>query len=356
MERDEFDKVMQDQKTKYGVSLKIQFTPEQMKETCKAYERVLLDHEIHIEKNPFRQLRQAILCVIDSWSAKSAVSYRNHMQIADEWGTAVIVQKMILGNRSSSSGTGVVFTNSPFNGKSGINLYGDFALCSQGEDEVSGLVNTLPITETQRKHYNGDAPFSLESAFPDVYEKILSSARLLIEKHGFVHQEIEFTFESEDPDSLYLLQTRNQNLKKKSKTSIFAHDSEEMKLVGSGIGIGGGALSGAIAFTMEDIQRIRREMPPAKIIVCRPDTVPDDIPLIFECDGLITAKGGATSHAAVTAASLGKVCIVSCKSMRVNDAEKTCIFSDQEYTAGDMISIDGDLGSIYEGFHDVQIV
>ncbi|QOX63575.1 pyruvate phosphate dikinase [Anoxybacterium hadale] len=356
IERDEFDKVMQDQKTKYGVALKIQFTPEQMRETCKAYERVLLDHEIHIEKDPFRQLRQAILCVIDSWSAKSAISYRNHMQIADEWGTAVIVQKMILGNRSSSSGTGVVFTKSPFNGKSGINLYGDFALCSQGEDVVSGLVNTLPITEAQRKHYDGDAPFSLESAFPDLYERLLASARQLIEKHGFVHQEIEFTFESENPDDLYILQTRNQNLKKKRKASIFTSGSEEMKLVGSGIGIGGGALSGAIAFTMEDIQRIRHEMPHGKIIVCRPDTVPDDIPLIFECDGLITAKGGATSHAAVTAASLGKVCIVSCKSMRVNDADKTCIFSDRNYTAGDMISIDGNLGLIYEGVHEIQVV
>lgn len=356
IERDEFDRVMQDQKVKFGAELKIQFTPAQMKKTCKAYEMVLLDHGIHIEKDPFRQLRQAILCVIDSWSAKSAVSYRNHMQIADEWGTAVIVQKMILGNRSSSSGTGVVFTNSPFNGKSGINLYGDFALCSQGEDVVSGLVNTLPITEAQRKHYDGGAPLSLESSFPDIYEKLLASARLLIEKHGFVHQEIEFTFESPDPDSLYLLQTRNQNLKKKNQTTTFAADPNGMKTIGTGIGIGGGALSGAIAFTAEDIRQIRSESPERKVILCRPDTVPDDIPLIFECDGLVTAKGGATSHAAVTAASLGKVCIVSCKSMRVSDANKTCFFGDQIYTAGAVISIDGNLGSIYEGAHETLVV
>ncbi|MEL7655138.1 MAG: PEP/pyruvate-binding domain-containing protein, partial [Bacillota bacterium] len=153
IERDIFDQIMNERKSEYGLELKIQFSPQQMKETCYAYEKVLTEHGIHIEKEPFLQLKDAILSVIDSWSTKSAISYRNHMQIADEWGTAVIVQKMILGNLSSNSGTGVVFTNSPFNGKTGINLYGDFALCSQGEDVVSGLVNTLPITEKQRKQY-----------------------------------------------------------------------------------------------------------------------------------------------------------------------------------------------------------
>lgn len=356
IERDVFDRVMQKHKSKYGVELKIQFSPSQMKDLCLAYEHVLLDRNIHIEKDPFRQLRQAILCVIDSWSTKSAISYRNHMRIADEWGTAVIVQKMILGNLSSYSGTGVVFTNSPFGEKSGINLYGDFALCSQGEDVVSGLVNTLPITEAQRRYYNSEAPFSLESAFPEIYENLMSNARNLIEKHGFVHQEIEFTFESADPDSLYLLQTRNQNLKKQNRTTTFAASLETMTLIGSGIGIGGGALSGAIAFDMEDIQKIRQENPQEMIILVRPDTVPDDIPLIFECNGLITAKGGATSHAAVTAASLGKVCIVSCKSLTVNDTAKTCCFNGRSYRLGDHISIDGNLGSIYEGSHEVQIV
>ncbi len=356
IERDVFDQVMQDRKSAFGLELKSQFSPDQMKETCYAYEKVLLEHGIHIEKDPFRQLRQAILCVIDSWSTKSAISYRNHMQIADEWGTAVVVQKMILGNLSSSSGTGVVFTNSPFNGKSGINLYGDFALCSQGEDVVSGLVNTLPITETQRKQYAPDSPFSLESAFPAVYDKLLSTARLLIENHGFVHQEIEFTFESDHPDSLFILQTRNQNLKKKNRTSIFTAGPDVMKLIGSGIGIGGGALSGMIAFDMNDIVRIRNSMPEEKIILIRPDTVPDDIPLIFDCDGLITAKGGATSHAAVTAASLGKVCIVSCRSLIVNDMEKYCTFNSRNYKSEDKISIDGNLGSIYEGSHETQLL
>ncbi len=355
IERDIFDQVMQDQKSDYDLKLKIQFSPKQMRETCYAYEAVLLNHGIHIEKDPFKQLKQAILSVIDSWSTKSAITYRNHMQIADEWGTAVIVQKMILGNLSSRSGTGVVFTNSPFNGKTGINLYGDFAVCGQGEDVVSGLVNTLPITERQRKQYHSDSKFSLESAFPEVYEKLLSIAKQLIEKHGYIHQEIEFTFETDHPDNLYILQTRNQNLKKQNVISTFVTTPDQKKLIGNGIGISGGALSGRIAFSMEDIETIKNKYPNEKIILIRPDTVPDDIPLIFNCDGLITAKGGATSHAAVTAASLGKVCIVSCKSLKVNDIKKTCTFNGGSYALEDQISIDGNLGSIYEGFNQTHI-
>ncbi len=353
--RDIFDTIMQESKEEYGLKLKKQFSPDQMKKTCRLYQKVLHEHEIIIEKDPFKQLRQAILSVIDSWSSNSAVYYRNHLQIADEWGTAVIVQKMILGNLSAESGTGVVFTNSPFNGKSGINLYGDFALCSQGEDVVSGLVDTLPITERQRVQYHTDSEISLESAFPDIFEKLLSIAKEMIEEHGYTHQEIEFTFESGYPDSLYILQTRNQNLKKKKTQSRFVDAIGDMKAIGSGIGISGGALSGVLAFDMEDIERIRAESPGDKIILARPDTVPDDIPLIFNCDGLITAKGGATSHAAVTAAGLGRVCIVSCKSLTVDDGKKKCRINGNLYKPGDKISIDGNLGLIYEGSYEIQV-
>ena len=113
IDRDEFDQVMQSKKAKHGLELKIQFSPKQMKETCFAYEKVLNDHGIYIEKDPARQLKQAILSVIDSWSTKSAVSYRDHLQIADEWGTAVVVQKMILGNLSANAGTGVRIYKQP---------------------------------------------------------------------------------------------------------------------------------------------------------------------------------------------------------------------------------------------------
>jgi pyruvate,orthophosphate dikinase len=127
-----------------------------------------------------------------------------------------------------------------------------------------------------------------------------------------------------------------------------------MKTIGSGIGISGGALSGMLAFDMEDIESIREKNPCEKIILVRPDTVPDDIPLIFNCDGLITAKGGATSHAAVTAAGLGKVCIVSCKSLIVDDRKKRCSVNGNHFAPGDRVSIDGNLGFLYEGFYEIQ--
>lgn len=352
VDRDIFDKVMSEHKERRGVELKIQFTNEQMRQIAYDYKKVLLNHNIRIEPVPMEQLKIAIRAVLDSWSCESSVTFRDYMQIANEWGTAVLVQKMILGNLSENSGTGVVFTSSPLKDYSSINLYGDFAICSQGEDVVSGLVNTLPISETQRKkQYSG--PLSLESAFPQVYETLHKYARQLIEQHGFVHQEIEFTFEADRPESVYILQTRNQKVTSQKTYRRFAASPHEMKLVGRGIGVSGGVLSGMLAFDMEDMNRIRENSPGVKIILVRPDTVPDDIPLLFSCDGLITAKGGVTSHAAVTAVGLGKVCIVKCEGLQVKESEKVCTINGHAFSSGDPISIDGNLGSIFKGNYGI---
>ena len=353
IERDEFDQVMDAQKKRYDVSLKKYFAPEQMKELAYSYKDVLNRHHIYIEKDPYKQLKQAILNVVDSWSSDNAMYYKNHLQIADEWGTAVIVQKMILGNLSNNSGTGVIFTSSLLSEHSGINLYGDFALCSQGEDVVSGLVNTLPITERQRKELYSDCSISLESAFPEIYNALVEYSKQLIDHYGFTNQEIEFTFESEIQKDLYILQTRNQNLKKKKSDSSFKTSPHEMKLLVQGIGIGGGAMSGILAFDMEDLKEFKQRYPEEKLILIRPDTVPDDIPLIFLCDGLITAKGGTTSHAAVTAASLNKVCVVNCKGITVDEKEKKCAINGVSLRSGDKISIDGNLGNIYLGVYEL---
>ena len=353
IDRDVFDRVMLEYKQQWDVELKINFTPDHMKIIAYSYKMVLNDYGIEIEMDPFQQLKQAIRSVLDSWFSESAVYYRDHLQIAEDWGTAVVVQKMVLGNRSARSGTGVVFTSSPFNGCAGINLYGDFALCSQGEDVVSGLVNTLPISESQRKRDYRDSSLSLESGFPKIYQALIHYAGRLIEEYGFVHQEIEFTFESDNPEDLYILQTRNQNLKKQSSFSSFLPAPHEMELVGHGIGMSSAVLSGLLAFDMADMEGLKRNCPEAKIILVRPDTVPDDIPLIFVCDGLITAKGGVTSHAAVAAASVGKVCIVKCKGLEVNDATKECTINGHRFKSGDPISIDGGLGNIYKGNYEI---
>lgn len=356
IDRDIFDQVMREYKEQWGVDLKIHFSNDQMKEIAYSYKMVLSDFCIEIESDPFQQLKQAIRSVLDSWFSESAVYYRDHLQIADDWGTAVIVQKMVLGNRSARSGTGVVFTSSPFNGCSGINLYGDFALCSQGEDVVSGLVNTLPISEDQRKRDYQDSSMSLEMGFPRIYAALSRYAKRLIEDYGFVHQEIEFTFESERPEDLYILQTRNQNLKKQTSFSSFLPAPNEMELVGHGIGMSNEVLSGLMAFDMKGMEDLKRAHPDGKIILVRPDTVPDDIPLIFVCDGLITAKGGVTSHAAVAAASIGKICIVKCSGLEVNDFRKECTINGHPFKSGDSISIDGGLGNIYKGSYEIGYI
>lgn len=354
--RDIFDHVIQEYKNTYKVENKVDFTADQMKTIALAYKAILASEGHTFEEDPFKQMKQAIASVIDSWFSEGADEYRKHMQIAGGWGTAVLVQRMILGNRSPQSGTGVVFTSSPFvkNPSAGITLYGDFVLCSQGEDVVSGLVHTLPITEKQRRDHYHESPFSLESEFPEIYAKLKEDATKLIETHGFAHQDIEFTFESSHPDDLYILQIRNQNLKSQKMQSKFIAPPPPDQLLGKGIGISPELISGKLAFDLEDIQRIKSENPNDKVVLARPDTVPDDIPLIFQCDGLITARGGATSHAAVTAANLGKVCIVGCNGLSVDEIKKTCQFHQKTLGVGNAITLDGEKGQIFFGSYQIE--
>ena len=354
VDRDRFDELMVRVKAKYGVEKKASFTAPQMKELALEYKRTLNDHGVYIIKNPFDQLKQAINNIFDSWSSQRAIAYRKHLEIADQWGTAVLVQKMVMGNRSKRSGSGVAFTHNPKLKKPGINLYGDFTLCSQGEDIVAGLVYTLPISEGQRTDGYFDSEISLELAFPAIYKRLQEIATDLIEAHGFNNQEIEFTFESDQPDDLYILQIREQNITEHKEKAFFATPLEEMKLIGKGIGVGGGCLSGIVSFDMEDLIDNKQKHPDSAHILIRPDTVPDDIQMIFMCDGLVTSRGGVTSHAAVAAEKLGKVCIVNCQKLIVNDIEKKCSIDGYIIKKGDSISIDGTVGSIYYGYYPIQ--
>lgn len=351
--RDEFDQVMIDFKQRYGISQKIDFAPAQMREMALAYKNILHSHNIHFKDEPYEQLKQVIFNVLQSWDSERAKVYREYLQIADEWGTAVIVQKMVLGNLHRTSGTGVMFTHAPDLELSGIQLYGDFTLCSQGEDIVAGLVNPWPVTERQRKKMFGDKGVSLQKMFPGIYEKLMKIATDLTETHGFSHQEIEFTFESENPDDLYILQTRDQDIRKPDLSFVFDCKPSELDLLGRGIGLGKGVLNGVLAFDMKDLETYANGGD-FRILV-RPDTVPDDIGMIFECDGLITARGGATSHAAVTAVRLDKTCVVNCTELHVNEREKTCTINGRKLVPGDKIAIDGNLGNIYAGNYPVKL-
>jgi len=351
--RDVFDEVMEGFKKKLQVKQKLDFEPANMRSIALAYKQVLIDYKVHFEEDLFEQLMHTINMVFVSWSSERAYVYRRHLQISDNWGTAVIVQQMIFGNLNKHSGTGVVFTQNPHRERPGVHLYGDFTMRSQGEDIVAGLVKPLPIGETQRKQTGIQLP-SMQTSYPAIYKRIYDLAAELTENHGYSPQEIEFTFESDKPEDLYILQTRDQDLRVDQFTDIFNAAPEDMELLGRGIGIGGGAMNGLAAFDEQDMEKLREEHPNMPMILIRPDTVPDDIGMVFACDGLLTARGGATSHAAVTAVRLGKTCVVSCSGLLVDEDNKNCQLDGHTITTGNLISIDGKLGNIYKGHYGIE--
>ena len=257
---------------------------------------------------------------------------------------------------NNESGTGVLFTRNPQDKSPGVSLYGDFAIRAQGEDVVAGLVDTYPITEKQRFSEERESRISLENRFPQVYETLLRLAEDLIYSRGFNHQEIEFTFEHPKEDGTSILQCRDIVAPETMEDRQIFVPTPELRnaYLGSGIGIGGGALSGLVAFDEEEIDAFRREGPDIPIILMRPDTVPDDIGVILKADGMLTAKGGSTSHAAVIAHCLGKTCVVGCRKLRVFEKDRMGNIGDVTIRGGDYISIDGLKGSIYLGKHKVK--
>ncbi len=350
--RDEFDQVMLDYKKKHTVSQKSHFSSSVMQAMCEDYKAVLAAHDITLEQDLFLQLQQAIGHVLDSWNTPRAQIYRRKLNISDDWGTAVIIQKMVMGNISLQSGSGVVFTHADWIEGPGISLNGDFTLSSQGEDVVAGLVHTLPISEEQASHQVRSGETSLEKSFPAIYNRLLRMAKHLIMDKNYPHQEIEFTFEGPNEDQLYILQTRNQIIRQVPDYLVLDVEAGDAERLGSGIGIGKGALSGLIVISREDIDKFAPQGKP--LILVRPDTVPDDMALLFECQGLLTSRGGVTSHAAVTATRLELTGIVNCWDLLVNEQNSTCRIGRTYLKAGDAITLDAGTGSVYLGFQPLK--
>ena len=357
LDRDVFDAMMRDAKQEFGVEKKSNMPDEGMKALALRYRQLVLDHGVKVTDDPYEQLATCIDLVLDSWHSENARIYRKETQIAEEWGTSVIVQCMVYGNLNERSGTGVTLTCDPRRTAGDVRLYGDFIVQGQGEDVVSGLVDTFPVSEEQRLSQATSASISLEKDLPRIYEALHGHARRLIRDQGMFHQEIEFTFESDDPDDLYILQTRDAVML--SMTSVLAFvptEALERAKVATGIGAGGGALSGRVAHSADDIAELRRGDPQEPIILLRPDTAPDDIPLLLQADGMVTAIGGATSHAAVVAQRLGRTCVVGCRQLQVDEVEKRSDLGGLTVKTGDLISINGSDGSIYLGKHASTVV
>ncbi len=348
--RDEFDEVIAQYKTRTGIPLKRDFSGEQMKEVALQYRQLIQDHGIHIEDSPFEQVQIAITKVLHSWESSKAKTYRKIMGISDDWGTAVTVQGMVFGNYSQHSGSGVFFTHNPRWSGDMILLWGDFTCGNQGEDVVSGLVRTMPISKTQAEIESRPVADTLEVMFPDIYLAMRTWAKLLIYEKAWSPQEMEFTFEGPETKDLFFLQTRDMAIRERRKVYSFdLADEAGPKLLGHGIGVSGGALAGRIVFSLDAIRHWRKVEPHTALIIARADTVPDDIKEIFEADGLLTARGGSTSHAAIVAYRLGKTCVVGCANLVCNEKEGKCTFHDYTLRSGDWISIDGLEGSVYSG-------
>ncbi|MBF0228393.1 MAG: phosphoenolpyruvate synthase [Desulfamplus sp.] len=372
--RDDFQKLMDSAKARYNVNLKWQFTPEQMRELALNYQRLVRQKGLGIPDDPWLQLVGAISMVLDSWENAKAVDYRRVMDLSDSWGTAVIVQIMVFGNKSSKSGSGVFFTSHPYRKVQRVALWGDYAYGDQGEDIVSGLVSSYPMSVEQAELDGRSVEKSLEIRFPKIYAKLLSIARELVYQKRWNPQEMEFTFESEEPEDLYLLQTRDMiTIKKKEQFDVFVEtDLLKNSFLTKGIGVSGSAISGLAVFSEENIKALQERflkeqsannkktdktgnsrafMP---LILIRQDTVPEDIKVISMADALLTSRGGQTSHASVVAVRLEKTCVVGCRQMKVYESRQYCEIDGKRISFGDPVSIDGRNGRVFHGIHPIE--
>ncbi|SLM32255.1 Pyruvate phosphate dikinase PEP/pyruvate-binding [Desulfamplus magnetovallimortis] len=354
LKRDAFDEIMKQHKEMWQIPYKKDFTGEQMKMVALAYKSKIVDEGFSISSTPFNQLLNAIKMVFDSWNSPRAMAYRRIIGLSEDWGTSITVQQMVFGNISYNSGTGVVLTHDPRSPREQISLWGDFTRGSQGEDVVAGLVNTFPISITQQEREMRNTDTTLETHFPEIYKGLQMWADELVGKRGWSPQEIEFTFEGPEHKDLHILQTRDLGIREHKKRPAFEPDTMAAALstdryLGNGIGVSGGAMSGRMVFTLEDIQRWRKLEPETKLILVRNDTVPDDIREINAADGLLTARGGMTSHASIVAYRLDKTCVVGYRNMLCNEIEKKCRIDNVTLSSGDFLSIDGHEGSVFKG-------
>ncbi len=349
--RDAFDAIISESKQRVGIPFKRYFTGEQMRQVAMAYQALLLDSGIEIVRDPFEQLYLAVKRVLGSWESPKAKTYRKIMGISDDWGTAVTAQAMVYGNRSRQSGTGVFFTHNPRWPGDTIRLWGDFTVGNQGEDVVAGLVKTMPISVFQQEVEMRETDVTLETHFSEIYAALKDWTHDLIEEKRWSPQEIEFTFESPSCKDLYLLQTRDMAIRERRRVLTFDFDpASPAVFLGHGIGVSGGAMSGRLVFTLDEIKYWRNHEPGTQLILARSDTVPDDIREIHAADGLLTARGGLTSHAAVVAHRLDKTCVIGCVNLDCSEKDKTCAFNQVTVKSGEFISINGQEGSVYQGY------
>ncbi len=359
IKKSNFDEVFENQKKKAGAEFDVQLTTDDLKEVIGGYKEVV-KRELGREfpQDPKDQLLEAIKAVFRSWNNDRAILYRKMYGISDSLGTAVNVQSMVFGNSGNDSGTGVAFTRNPANGEN--KLFGEFLVNAQGEDVVAGIRTPQPISE-------------MADAFPEVYTQFEKIANTL-ENHYKDMQDMEFTVEDR---KLYMLQTRNGKRTAAAAVKVAVDlvkeglidkdtavmrvepdqinqllhpvfDADELKKatpVTKGLPASPGAATGQIVFSADDAAAFAAEG--KKVILVREETSPEDLAGMVAAEGILTARGGMTSHAAVVARGMGKCCVSGCKEITVDEAKKILTVGGKVYTEGDFISLNGTDGNVY---------
>src|SRR6202140_1176394 len=321
-------------------------------------------------QDPHDQLWGAIGAVFSSWMNARAVTYRRLHDIPESWGTAVNVQAMVFGNMGETSATGVAFTRNPSTGES--RLYGEFLINAQGEDVVAGIRTPQDITEYARNESGSDKA-SMETAMPDAFKE-LTGMHAALEKHYRDMQDLEFTVEQ---GKLWMLQTRSGKRTAQAALRIAVELAQERliskeeavarvdpaaldqllhptidpkaerKIIATGLPASPGAACGEIVFSSEEAELLKTQG--RKVILVRIETSPEDIHGMHAAEGILTSRGGMTSHAAVVARGMGKPCVSGCGTIRVDYGRGTMSIGSRTFKTGDVITIDGSLGQVLAG-------
>ena len=355
-----FDEALENLKTVRGIEYDHEMSPADLESLVASF-KAIYEKEIGeaFPKEPRKQLLSAVKAVFSSWMNTRAVYYRRMNDIPSSWGTAVNVQSMVFGNMGNDCGTGVAFTRNPSTGEN--KLYGEFLMNAQGEDVVAGIRTPQSIDE-------------LAKVIPEAYNQIIQIAKTL-EKHNQDMQDLEFTIEK---GKLYMLQTRNGKRTAQAAIKIAVDMVEQglctieealmkvepnqldsllhpqfeptslknAKAVAHGLPASPGAACGRVYFNAEDAKEAAGKRNEAVILV-RVETSPEDIEGMAVAKGVLTARGGMTSHAAVVARGMGRCCVSGCHTLRVDNDNKVAYFGDLRVNEGDFISIDGSTGNVY---------
>ena len=359
-----FEKIIDELKEEKGVVYDTELTVDDLKELVRRFKKVYSDHMNGEEfpQDPREQLMGAVKAVFRSWDNPRAIVYRRMNDIPGSWGTAVNVQSMVFGNMGETSGTGVAFTRDPATGEKGI--YGEYLINAQGEDVVAGVRTPQPISK-------------LEEDLPECYKEFMQLANKL-ENHYKDMQDMEFTIQE---GKLYFLQTRNgkrtahaaikiacdlvdegmitpeeavMRIEAKSLDQLLhptfdAKSLKEATAIGEGLPASPGAAAGKIVFTAEDAKRQGMGGQGDRVVLVRLETTPEDIEGMVASQGILTVRGGRTSHAAVVARGMGTCCVAGCGAISINEEEKYFTLGGETFHEGDYISLDGNTGKIYKG-------